>query len=186
MSSPDRSEMDSAFEYRGYREGVDASERVLVMLVDVGGKRRPLLDRCRRDRGDHCHSPAGFNWGYGGSGPSELARQILWDYLGASPHPALYQDFKRDVVARFPQEQGWKLPARQILDWLRAREDDTTWLAPPPIAGPAAAHVERWQRELAIRARLGFGAGKAGDELVIAEQWAAEDAQLGPEEDDDA
>lgn len=28
------------------------------------------------------HSSAGFNWGYGGSGPSELARCILLDHLG--------------------------------------------------------------------------------------------------------
>lgn len=36
------------------------------------------------------HSPNGFSWGYFGSGPAELARCLLWDYLGHEPHPALY------------------------------------------------------------------------------------------------
>jgi hypothetical protein len=177
-------ETSQPVEYRGYREGTDAAERVLVMVVGDRGKTHPLRHRC--GPGQHCHSPAGFNWGYGGSGPSELARAILWDYLGERPHPALYQDFKRDVVARFPIAEGWQLPIARILAWLREHTDDTTWLEPPPIAGRSSAIVARLQRELEIRARLGVAAGKAGDELVIAEQWAAEDARLGPEEDDDA
>ena len=36
------------------------------------------------------HSPDGFAWGYLGSGPAELAKDILWDFLGSEPHPACY------------------------------------------------------------------------------------------------
>ncbi|MBT9252140.1 MAG: hypothetical protein KM296_00220 [Brockia lithotrophica] len=34
------------------------------------------------------HSPTGFEWGYGGSGPADLALSILHDYLNRSG-PAL-------------------------------------------------------------------------------------------------
>jgi len=36
------------------------------------------------------HSPTGFEWGYGGSGPADLARSIMWDHLGKEPSPSLY------------------------------------------------------------------------------------------------
>jgi hypothetical protein len=48
------------------------------------------------------HSPDGFNWGYGGSGPAQLALAIL---LEVSKEDALnrYQSFKGKVIARLPQ-----------------------------------------------------------------------------------
>lgn len=45
------------------------------------------------------HSPTGFEWGYRGSGPADLARSILWDYLGKEPLKVLYQSFKDTFVA---------------------------------------------------------------------------------------
>ncbi len=49
------------------------------------------------------HSPDGFNWGYGGSGPAQLALAILLRCL--SNHQALsrYQQFKWDVIAKLPR-----------------------------------------------------------------------------------
>ncbi len=52
------------------------------------------------------HSPDGFNWGYAGSGPAQLALAILLEALGygvpeykrGDPLPK-YQRFKRDHVA---------------------------------------------------------------------------------------
>jgi len=63
------------------------------------------------------HSPDGFNWGYAGSGPSQLAFAILLDFTG-DVHLALnmYQDFKRDFVARF--EDTWTLTGFDIRKWL--------------------------------------------------------------------
>lgn len=50
------------------------------------------------------HSPTGFSWGYGGSGPAQLALAIL---LKASGDPVLalaeYQGFKQSIIARLPQ-----------------------------------------------------------------------------------
>lgn len=64
------------------------------------------------------HSPDGHSWGYAGSGPAELAKDILWDHLGTEPHPACYQAFKTAHVATWPQDQGWTLSAEAIDAWL--------------------------------------------------------------------
>lgn len=46
------------------------------------------------------HSPTGFEYGYGGSGPSDLARSIIGHMLVTNdPPPALYQAFKWDKIA---------------------------------------------------------------------------------------
>lgn len=46
------------------------------------------------------HSPDGFNFGYEGSGPAQLALAILLDFSGLVPHPSLYQSFKVQFLAR--------------------------------------------------------------------------------------
>ncbi len=63
------------------------------------------------------HSPDGFQWGYGGSGPAQLALALLLDVTG---NPALaqafYQHFKFDKVAGWGEE--WEITSSDILDWL--------------------------------------------------------------------
>jgi|SRR5579859_1133707 len=62
----------------------------------------------------HNHSPNGFEWGYGGSGPAQLALALVADHLGDSGRAlALYQDFKREVVATLPHD-GWTLVTGDI------------------------------------------------------------------------
>lgn len=59
------------------------------------------------------HSPTGFEWGYGGSGPAQLALAILAHHYrdkktlppGDKVALSLYQRFKREAVATFPQEE---------------------------------------------------------------------------------
>lgn len=46
------------------------------------------------------HSPDGFNWGYGGSGPAQLALAIMLSLTGNSDW---YQDFKFKVIAALPR-----------------------------------------------------------------------------------
>jgi len=46
------------------------------------------------------HSPDGFNWGYGGSGPSQLALAIVLKLTGS---PNGYQTFKFNYIAKLPQ-----------------------------------------------------------------------------------
>jgi hypothetical protein len=65
------------------------------------------------------HSPNGFEWGYGGSGPAELARYLTY---GVARHIKLprdrwnkldYQQVKWEVVARIPWH-GEVRSAREI------------------------------------------------------------------------
>ena len=61
------------------------------------------------------HSPDGFNWGYPGSGPSQLALAIMLQAAKLDLAMQLYHQFKRDFVAVFPQSdfevdidvEGW-------------------------------------------------------------------------------
>lgn len=49
------------------------------------------------------HSPDGFQWGYGGSGPAQLALAILLEFFPRQQAEENYQDFKFDVIAGLPQ-----------------------------------------------------------------------------------
>src|SRR2546422_136834 len=87
--------------YQGMREGYAAIVRV------NGHPLKPRLDLWN-------HSPTGFEWGYGGSGPAQLALAILADHLDDDDEAVrLHQDFKREVVANF-NRRGWTLTAEQI------------------------------------------------------------------------
>ena len=67
------------------------------------------------------HSPGGLEWGYGGSGPADLALNILLaatrDHRFAGAH---HQDFKRAMVEALPREGG-TIRAGLILEWISAR-----------------------------------------------------------------
>jgi hypothetical protein len=62
------------------------------------------------------HSPAGFEWGYGGSGPAQLALALLADAV--SDHFALdhYQQFKRARIGRLKGDE-WSITAQTIQEW---------------------------------------------------------------------
>ena len=49
------------------------------------------------------HSPTGFNWGYEGSGPAQLALAILLEVTDKGTALQCYQEFKRQVIAKLPQ-----------------------------------------------------------------------------------
>jgi hypothetical protein len=50
------------------------------------------------------HSPDGFNWGYGGSGPAQLALAVCLALTGDRDVALLlHQPFKRSVIAIVPQ-----------------------------------------------------------------------------------
>lgn len=89
-------------------------------VVGAGDRRSVLVRPLDPAPAQWVHSPDGFSWGYGGSGPSELARALLVDHCGpGGGEPALYQAFKRDVVAGWPQDGPWELEAPAIDAWLR-------------------------------------------------------------------
>ena len=62
------------------------------------------------------HSPTGFEWGYPGSGPAQLALAILAHHLSDDEQALdLYQRFKWTVVTELPRA-GWTLTGCQIDD----------------------------------------------------------------------
>lgn len=70
------------------------------------------------------HSPDGFEWGYSGSGPAQLALAILADALTGEEALGLYQRFKTDVIAQM-RGQSWIMTEQQVADWVaqyRGRE----------------------------------------------------------------
>ena len=62
------------------------------------------------------HSPTGMSWGYGGSGPSDLALSLLTEVVGLEEAEKYYQKFKFDTVAKFSDR--WSITTDQIQDWL--------------------------------------------------------------------
>lgn len=65
------------------------------------------------------HSPTGFEWGYGGSGPAQLALALLYD-VTKDRRESLewYQRFKVDKIMHLPHE-CWKMTSQEIIDWLQ-------------------------------------------------------------------
>ncbi len=65
------------------------------------------------------HSPTGFEWGYFGSGPSQLALALLLDATGNDVFARdNHQHFKSEVVAAFAD--GWTFTVGQVLEWTAA------------------------------------------------------------------
>jgi len=98
--------------YSGRREGY-------AVIVTVDGRRlNPRLDLWN-------HSPTGFEWGYAGSGPAQLALAIVADHLGNDDQALnLYQRFKWTVVAELPHRE-WILTSEEIDQILqKLREED--------------------------------------------------------------
>ena len=67
------------------------------------------------------HSPDGFEWGYGGSGPADLALNILLTATGDRDFSAKHhQAFKWQFVAKLPPEGG-VIDANDIAVWIKER-----------------------------------------------------------------
>jgi hypothetical protein len=68
------------------------------------------------------HSPTGFEWGYGGSGPAQLALAILCDALGDDEQAVdLHQSFKWAIIARLPHYE-WRMTTDSVLNWVREHD----------------------------------------------------------------
>jgi uncharacterized protein DUF6166 len=63
------------------------------------------------------HSPTGFEWGYAGSGPAELALNILARFTTPQDAYVLHQEFKEEFISRMPKEGG-VIKAAVVAQWL--------------------------------------------------------------------
>lgn len=74
------------------------------------------------------HSPTGFEWGYGGSGPAQLAFALCLDVLGDPKEAeAIYHDLKSCLVQYLPHE-GWEMEKAQLEQAIEALRDDNDFL----------------------------------------------------------
>lgn len=79
------------------------------------------------------HSPAGFEFGYGGSGPADLALNILARFTDHDTAFELHQRFKWAFVARLP-EAGGRIAASDVEVWIAEQLAATNM---PMLAVPA-------------------------------------------------
>ena len=84
------------------------------------------------------HSPSGFQWGYGGSGPSQLAHALLLDRfktLGKESEENMrfldniYQAFKRDIISALEIDKPWRISLAEIDEWILTADaaDNAQW-----------------------------------------------------------
>lgn len=85
--------MENTAKLKGYRPEMAHGGSCKVWLNDKALSHAKSLKHVS-------HSPDGFNWGYGGSGPAQLAYAICHELYGKDIARRVYQDFKwRFLVA---------------------------------------------------------------------------------------
>ena len=63
----------------------------------------------KRSQKVYNHSPDGFNWGYGGSGPAQLALAVCLELLSKDEAFGCYQQFKREVIVGLPYGKDFEI-----------------------------------------------------------------------------
>ena len=94
--------------YKGYRHSACGPQ--LVVKDDNILSPAPSQRLCN-------HSPSGFQWGYPGSGPAQLALALLYDVTGDRELSLRHhQDFKREFVALWGDI--WEITDLDIRVWV--------------------------------------------------------------------
>lgn len=62
------------------------------------------------------HSPTGFNWGYGGSGPAQLALAICLELFDKATAQRIYQTVKFNYITALPQSDFEKTISIDIIN----------------------------------------------------------------------
>src|SRR5713226_1143049 len=120
--------------------------RCMVRHINGGN---PTLPPPYRLPHANLHSPTGFECGYGGSGPADLAASILADFFNVNartvaaayrgrpsrkPRPTdaekvvhLHQDFKAGIISQIKLGNGQEhqLTGDEIAEWLARHESGT-------------------------------------------------------------
>lgn len=102
-------------EYIGNRADHAGAAKVIIAHGPVLDPRNDVIN----------HSPDGFQWGYSGSGPAQLALALLCDVLGGDEHAAelatkLHQEFKAEKIATITGDH-WVMTASEIRDWIASK-----------------------------------------------------------------
>ena len=89
------------------------------------------------------HSPTGPAWGYGGSGPAQLALAILLAVTDAATAERFYQQSKWSVIAPIEADRR-PLDAGDVLHWLESAAGGTDGVVPVAVETEVAAVC--WER----------------------------------------
>ena len=103
--------------YKGTRvDGRDIHGGFIVKVEDADSEKENVLFAAAGQQLIN-HSPNGFNWGYGGSGPAQLALGLLLD-VTSDENLSLryYQQFKWEIVADL--QDTWELTEVCISAWI--------------------------------------------------------------------
>lgn len=106
--------------YLGAKRGAYYSVVIAAFYEDLGGTEMTGLPP-RNDLRDH--SPDGFAWGYGGSGPAQLALAICAHATENRDRAlAVYQSFKAEYIATLDPNDGFELAREDALTMIEAIE----------------------------------------------------------------
>lgn len=96
----------------GFITGHYATRRVWI-----DGKPLPLRESLKVCN----HSPTGFNWGYGGSGPAQLALAILLKFTDKQTAVCLHQSFKSEFIA--PAGEKLIISMKDVVNWIKKQRN---------------------------------------------------------------
>lgn len=111
--------VEAAVRWLVYRETGELDATPIRPLRDVrlwreGGSARADVPHCVR------HSPTGIEWGYLGSGPSDLAYSILVYFYGPAVAEELARCYLREVICAIPHDaREYVIPAADIERWVQ-------------------------------------------------------------------
>lgn len=106
--------------YKGYRIKNEYSVEEPVFIVDEKNFESLMLEKSLKVRN---HSPTGFEFGYNGSGPHQLALALLMDvsgddYLSETHHRAFVVEF----VSHW--SDAWEITENEIKEWLKIKQSE--------------------------------------------------------------
>jgi hypothetical protein len=98
------------------------------------------------------HSPTGFSWGFGGSGPAQLALALLLELTTKEMAMLWYQDVKWHIITKLPQAD-FTLDSQDMIAFItssvktelvqgRRETSESEERTPSVIATPAAIEVD--------------------------------------------
>lgn len=108
--------MISARIFQAVPDGKSNQSGEVFILDESDGSNRPLPPRLDLRN----HSPTGFAWGYGGSGPAQLALAILAEVTDKDFALSFYQDFKTAVIA--DKSGAFTITEEFVRGWLAGRK----------------------------------------------------------------
>lgn len=101
-------------------QGTRTPDGCQVVVLEDGKEPRPLDPRLDLRN----HSPTGFEWGYGGSGPAQLALALAADLLGDDERAhEVYQRLKFKLVGGLPHE-SWEISQNRLLSAIEAIDQE--------------------------------------------------------------